>query len=1495
MALSPFEEPEPEEAPLPTKRLRWATQRVKGKKGNKKRMSIIDRLHRRPSENEKKRNSGGADSMAPSTLGGIQEEPEEDNGDEGEHDRDGQGPRKIFFNLPLPPEALDEEGLPIKHYRRNKIRTAKYTPISFVPKNIWYQFHNIANVYFLLLIVLAFFSIFGASNPGLNAVPLIVIVVITAIKDAIEDYRRTVLDNELNNSPVHRLIDWNNVNVSADDISLWRRIKKATSRFIATTWRKMNNKKVPGQEYAERAMDEPRESHETRAARRASAFSVNTQRESFASARDDIQMTPVPSPLPRPDGLEVPDRPKTAFSYDGDAPAVKNFGSLINPKVTASGNARFHQDYWKNVQVGDFVRLYNDDQIPADIVILSTSDPDGACYVETKNLDGETNLKVRHALRSGRTIKHARDCEKTEFTIESEPPQANLYQYSAVARWNDQPSGEAMAEPISINNLILRGCNLRNTDWILGVVVFTGFDTKIMMNAGITPSKRSRIARELNWNVVYNFGLLVVMCLVCAIIEGVIFGQADNSIAFFEFGSIGNTPGLDGFITFWAALILFQNLVPISLYISLEIVKTCQAFFIYSDTEMYYEKIDYPCTPKSWNISDDLGQIEYIFSDKTGTLTQNVMEFKKATINGVPYGEAYTEAQAGMQKRQGMDVAKEIAKAREEIEIARVKMLVELRRVHNNPYLHDEDLTFVAPDFVSDLQGESGHEQQRANEQFMLALALCHTVIAETTPGDPPKIEFKAQSPDEAALVATARDCGYTVLGNSEDGIRLNIQGEDRSYKVLNQLEFNSTRKRMSAIVRMPNNRIVLFCKGADSIIYSRLKKGEQPELRQATAEHLEMFAREGLRTLCIAQKVLDEEEYQEWNREHELAASAIQDREEKLEAAADLIERDLTLLGGTAIEDRLQEGVPDTIALLAEAGIKLWVLTGDKVETAINIGFSCNLLNNDMELVVFKIEDDQLVTAEIELDKHMTAFGITGSDEELKAARKSHHPPAPTHAVIIDGDSLKLLLDPKLRQKFLLLCKKCKSVLCCRVSPAQKAAVVQMVKNGLDVMTLSIGDGANDVAMIQEADIGVGIAGEEGRQAVMSSDYAIGQFRFLQRLVLVHGRWSYRRLAECIANFFYKNIIWTFTIFWYQIFCSFDMTYLYDYTYILLFNLAFTSLPIIFMGVLDQDVSDKVSLAVPQLYRRGIERLEWTQKKFWLYMFDGFYQSVICFFMAWLLFRGANFVTDNGLNIDDRERFGVYIAPATVIAINVYILLNTYRWDWLMVLLVVISILLVWFWTGVYSAFTASEYFYQAAPQAFGQASFWALTSLSIIMSLLPRFCIKVVQKVYFPYDVDIVREQVRLGKYDYLDKPDINDDTQSKGSSTSSEMPKPSKHTYYPSFDEDQRPIYPPSVAPTTTTHNNRSQNGSDGTEFTRHRQSLELLGEPAAVRSSTDGRPRPSFDRLRQSMDRIRPSFEANNDFTSAAMLTRLESSHNVGLAQSSSRGNNVSNEF
>lgn len=1140
----------------PTKRQRWATQRRTGQSAMRKRLSILNRVPRvHLSAYEEKDREHDQQGII------TEESPTGQQASEG----DVLQSRTIYVNQPLPQHMLNEQGLPKARYSRNKIRTAKYTPLSFIPKNLWFQFHNVANIYFFFIIILGIFSIFGAANPGLSALPLIVILFLTAVKDAIEDSRRTILDNELNNSPVYRLVGWTNVNASEDNISTWRRVKKASTRLIVSTYRAskrlLHKKKSSSQN--DRAIDNTNGLDRVRTTDTRATIRTSTQSRRDSVESEDIAMKPVhvhgSQQTPSSNDYVSPASPKSTYSFNTaheqpseylEVPRVsppsnlqtkrtsktkstingRDYGSVLDPTVVATGEARFVKDYWKNVQVGDFVRIYNDEQIPADIVVLSTSDPDGACYVETKNLDGETNLKVRNALQAGRRVRHARECEQAIFTIESEGPQPNLYSYNAVLKWREsvlshpERPAEERAEPVGINNLLLRGCNLRNTEWVLGIVVFTGSQTKIMLNSGATPSKRARMAKELNRHVVYNFIILFFMCLAAGIVQGVIWNvEGGYTARYFEFGSLGGSPSVSGIVTFWSAVILFQNLVPISLYISLEIIRSAQAFFIYSDTFMYYDRLDYPCTPKSWNISDDLGQIEYIFSDKTGTLTQNVMEFKKCTINGVAYGEAYTEAEAGMRLREGVDVEKEAAQMAAHIAHSRTEMLRELRKLHDNPYLNDDKLTFVSPDLVHDLNGQSGDEQRRACEHFMVALALCHTVITETTPGDPPVIEFKAQSPDEAALVATARDCGFTVLGRSNDDLLLNVQGEERTYQVLNTLEFNSTRKRMSAIVRMPDGKIKLFCKGADSMIYSRLLKGQQQELRKATAQNLETFAREGLRTLCVAERDLPEQYYQEWVKEHDLAAQALVQRDERLEEVADRIERDLMLLGGTAIEDRLQDGVPDTIALLGRAGIKLWVLTGDKVETAINIGFSCNLLSNDMELLLFDMPDASIDDAAALLDKHLRSFGMTGSDEELAVARRNHEPPRPTHALIIDGESLKMVLSDDLRQRFLLLCKQCKSVLCCRVSPAQKAAVVSLVKNGLDVMALSIGDGANDVAMIQEADVGVGIAGEEGRQAVMSSDYAIAQFRFLQRLVLVHGRWSYRRLAEMTANFFYK------------------------------------------------------------------------------------------------------------------------------------------------------------------------------------------------------------------------------------------------------------------------------------------------------------------------------------------------------------------------------------
>ncbi|KAG1457835.1 hypothetical protein G6F46_009262 [Rhizopus delemar] len=1274
--------------------------------------------------------------------------------------------RKIYVNMKVPEEDLEET-----NYVSNRVRTAKYTPISFIPKNLFEQFRNVANLYFLFLVILQCIPLFGVTEPAVSALPLIAILIITAIKDAFEDWKRNQSDDHVNNSKVLKLANWKNVNIPEISKGTWYylyvvlgylSLLSGSENKYAHQYRQIkinrNAKKMAMEEEEDKlpltssSIEQPpktlmrsvRQRSDTIRSELSNMFRPNHSNQNLVQKKQCYRPGSIPHSV--------------LYRVDSErAPATAKPNATPSNTTTLNTQTKWEHVKWKELNVGDYVKIENDQDIPADIVILSTSETDNICYVETQNLDGETNLKQRQGLPGTANIESEQDCEQARFYIESEPPHVNIYQYSAVLRWqvdtNDTETirsgvSHEKADAVTYSNILLRGCVLRNTKWVIGVVVYTGSETKIMLNTGRTPSKRSKMAKATNPHVIANFCILAVICIVSSIMDSVQFNSS-GSVRYFDFGIEGSNGSYSGFVTFWVTLILYQNIVPISLYISVEIVKTLAAYFIFADIDLYHEETDTPCVPKTWNISDDLGQIEYIFSDKTGTLTQNVMEYRKCTINGVSYGLGTTEATMGALKRQQSqhnkkDIVDEEGLGMEEIvqgddstmstdqlEESRKEMFSKQAKLYDNPFVGPNP-TFVDPKLFDDLAQETT-KQSMAITHFYQTLALCHSVIAERLDEEnPDSIEYKAQSPDEAALVSTARDLGFVFLGRDANKLLVNIKGEKKEFELLNILEFNSTRKRMSVIIKPADtDRIVLLCKGADSIIYERLcsnfggqtdLESEQMALRDVTSKDLELFANEGLRTLCLAYRFISPEEYKVWNRKYQEAAASLIQREERVDAVCEEIEQNMLLMGGTAIEDRLQVGVPETIAELAKSGIKLWVLTGDKTETAINIGYACNLLTTDMELLILKA-NNRTDTHNL-LDETLSKIGQEGEQR---------------YALVVDGLTLKYSLEPDAKDKILAIGMHCASVICCRVSPKQKAEVVRLVKKGLKVMTLAIGDGANDVSMIQEANVGIGISGVEGRQAVMASDYAIAQFRFLRKLLLVHGRWSYLRTAEMIMGFFFKNVVWTFVLFWYQIFCHFNGSMMFEYALVTLYNLIFTSLPIIFLGIWDQDLNAKISLNYPQLYRMGLRNDKFKVWRFWLTIVDSIYQSSVCFFFPYMLLVGGA-IDPTGHDANGLYEIGTIVSSIAVCVANLFVVFSLYSYTWIQLLIISLSILVYYAFVGIYAQF--NTFIFAGHVRLFGTGSYWLVLILTIVACFIPRMTAKHYLHQYWPYDNDIIRE---------------------------------------------------------------------------------------------------------------------------------------------------------
>ncbi|XP_074150574.1 putative phospholipid-transporting ATPase IM isoform X2 [Sminthopsis crassicaudata] len=970
------------------------------------------------------------------------------------------------------------------------------------------------------------------------------------------------------------------------------------------------------------------------------------------------------------------------------------------------------------------IKLLVQDVREADLLLLSSSEPHGLCYIETAELDGETNLKVRHALpvtsELGADIS---SLAKFDGIVACEPPNNKLDKFTGDLSWKDNKY------PLNNEKIILRGCVLRNTSWCFGMVIFAGPDTKLMQNSGKTTFKRTSIDRLMNTLVLWIFGFLVCMGIILAIGNSIWKHQVGDYFRAFLFrDEVVKNPIFSGFLTFWSYIIILNTVVPISLYVSVEVIRLGHSHFINWDRKMYYSKKETLAEARTTTLNEELGQVEYVFSDKTGTLTQNIMTFNKCSINGRTYGEVYDD----------LGRKTEINEKTKPVDFS------------FNPQA-DSKFQFYDHSLIESIKlGDP-----KVYEFFRL-LALCHTVMPEEN--NEGKLIYQVQSPDEGALVTAARNFGFIFKSRTPETITVEEMGKVVTYQLLAFLDFNNIRKRMSVIVRNPEGQIKLYCKGADTILFEKLHSSNE-ELMTVTSDHLSEFGGEGLRTLAIAYRNLNEEYFKEWFKLLEEANRVFDKRDERVAAAYEEIERDMMLLGATAIEDKLQDGVIETIANLSLANIKIWVLTGDKQETAMNIGYSCNMLTDDMnEVFILSGHTAAEVWEELKKAKEILFGRSTGFTngyafceklQELKLGSTVEETVTGDYALIINGHSLGYALEANLQNEFLEIACICKTVICCRVTPLQKAQVVELVKKHRKAVTLAIGDGANDISMIKSAHIGVGISGQEGMQAVLASDYSFAQFRYLQRLLLVHGRWSYFRMCKFLCYFFYKNFAFTLVHFWFGFFCGFSAQTVYDQWFITLFNIVYTSLPVLAMGIFDQDVNEQNSMDYPNLYGPGQLNLLFNKRKFFICIAHGVYTSFALFFIPYGAFY--NVAGEDGKHIADYQSFAVTIATSLVIVVSVQIALDTSYWTvinhvfiWGSIA-VYFSILFTMHSDGIFDIFPNQFPFVGNARHSLTQKNIWLVILLTTVVSVMPVITFRFLKVVLYPTLSDQVRQLQR------------------------------------------------------------------------------------------------------------------------------------------------------
>ena len=1144
---------------------------------------------------------------------------------------------------------------PPRRFPPNAVSNAKYTSWSFLPRTLYNEFSFFFNMYFLLVALSQIIPSLRIGYLSTYIAPLVFVLAVTLGKEALDDIGRRRRDAEANKEE-YAVLRLQNQQQQQSWERRRRRDRRDRREQALTTTAKRNS------EYSRlQAIDEEEEEIEGDGELSMARVTVE---EIMIKSRD----------------LKVGDVMK--LNKDQRVPAdvvlLKTLPADLKPSHVPPGNMQEHPRAVPNLLVEDVENASANAPEGMETTTAQTTrydipgqqgpDAAGEAFIRTDQLDGETDWKLRLASPLTQRLD-TRDFARLRIIAGGPSRKVNDFvgtiEYNAAdaksVRKSSAAENEPVSSPLTIDNTAWANTVLASNATVLAVVVYTGAQTRQALSTAPSRSKSGLLEHEINNLTKILCALTLTLSIVLVIVRGA-EGRA----------------GQQWYVAVLRFLVLFSTIVPISLRVNLDMGKTVYARFIERDNDIQDTVV------RTSTIPEELGRIEYLLSDKTGTLTQNEMDMRKIHVGTVSYAN----------------------EAMEEVR-AYVRQVFSANTSRPGPKVNH----LVTPS--SSVQGAPGGSSSTRSRReissrvrdLVLALALCHNVTPTSEEVDGESVtSYQASSPDEIAIVRWTEDVGLRLL--HRDRHHITLQSVDTSAvivraKILEVFPFTSASKRMGIILQFftrnepltsaldDSAEIWFYEKGADTVMCSIVMANDW--LDEETAN----MAREGLRTLVVGRKRLSKQQYQEFASKHKEASMCLHDRDSSMaKVVSDYLERNLELLGVTGVEDKLQMDVKPSLELLRNAGVKIWMLTGDKVETARCVAVSAKLVSR---------------TQYIHTITQLSANPDSASAQDALTILRSK--PEST-ALLIDGDALSYYLG-NFRNDFINLAVQLPAVIACRCSPTQKADIAYLIRESTKKRVACIGDGGNDVSMIQAADVGVGIVGKEGRQASLAADFSITSFHHLTKLLVWHGRNSYKRSAKLAQFVIHRGLIISVCQTFYSIATDIEPHALYRDWLLVGYATVYTMAPV-FSLVLDRDVDEGLANLYPELYKELTTGKSLSYRTFFVWVAVSIYQGGIIQGCSQLLV--------------DRDSDRMVSVSFTVLVLNelVMVAFEIVTWHWIMY----VSIL------GTAMVFVGSIPFlggYFDLGYMWSWAFAWRVAAISAL-SLIPPYSIKLLRRTLHP-----------------------------------------------------------------------------------------------------------------------------------------------------------------